>query len=167
MTSSAFAALAASAVPIARGRVVADKRPIHGVRHPPSFHAATGLRCQSGHLCSSSSRRSPRSLAAQAAGAHRPRRSPLVTAGPQPDTEEEGSALDFPEVRAAFDTTAETANPKLFFFSFPYGTFPQSCAHGGLPLSFLLLFCRTHIVPPRHRSTSARFRAADRIFSQT
>ena len=66
--------------------------------------AATRSRCESGAACSSSRRFAPRLLRVSADKQRsRPRSHTLIVGGPQPDTEEEGSALDFPEV-SAFST---------------------------------------------------------------
>ena len=79
-----------------------------GRRQPRFSPAATRLRCESGAACSSSRRFAPHLLRVSAEKqCNRPRSNTLIVGGPQPDTEEEGSALDFPEV-SAFPT------PRIF-----------------------------------------------------
>ena len=69
-----------------------------GRRQPRFSPAATRLRCESGAACSSSRRFAPHLLRVSAEKqCNRPRSNTLIVGGPQPDTEEEGSALDFPE----------------------------------------------------------------------
>ena len=113
MVASTFA-LTTVAAPISRARVVANHRTA-GVRHALAFHAATGLRCESGSLCSSSRHVTPRALTSNATSARRSRCSRMIIAGPQPDTEEEeGSALDFPEVRDTLTFRSDEITPWNF-----------------------------------------------------
>ena len=183
MVSSTFA-LAAAAVPIARARVVANRRTA-GVSH----HAATGLRCESGSLCSSSRHVAPRALThSVTSGARRSRcSSMLVTAGPQPDTEEEGSALDFPEVCTHYAQQKGRGKKKPLPAVSSDNLFPPKTAwpkgrRGDMKnvTSLTLSVRRTRPPSPpallplysfspitRNRSTFVRFQAGDRTFSPT
>jgi hypothetical protein len=94
---SALPTLAAAAVPVARARA-APRHLKPAARHAPSSsHAAAGGRCGSSAGCSCSRHVAPRGLGAGTAP--RTRCALTVTAAaPEPETEE-GSALDFPEVK--------------------------------------------------------------------
>jgi hypothetical protein len=73
-------------------------RPIATRRRTCVSSAVTGFRCESGALCSSSQPKVPKQLLSRASPLLMTGLHGMCTLGPQPDTEEEGSALDFPEV---------------------------------------------------------------------